>query len=53
MDLTDGHIALLKIFKKINNIEIFKFGTGKGVLVLKIIKTFTQVTSINILMLQI
>lgn len=48
MDLADGHVALLKIFKKINNFEIFNFGTGKGVSVLEIIKTFTQVTGINI-----
>ena len=31
MDLADGHVALLKTFKKINNFEIFNFGTGKGV----------------------
>jgi UDP-glucose 4-epimerase len=48
MDLADGHVALLKIFKKINNFEIFNFGTGKVVSVLEIIKTFTQVTGINI-----
>jgi UDP-glucose 4-epimerase len=48
MDLADGHVALLKIFKKINNFDIFNFGTGRGVSVLEIIKTFKKVTGINI-----
>lgn len=48
MDLAEGHVRLLKIFKKINHYDIFNFGTGKGFTVLEIINSFKKVTGINV-----
>ena len=48
MDLAEGHIALLKkdILKK--GLEIYNFGTGKGVSILEVVKEFEKVLEKNI-----
>ncbi|WP_168016711.1 UDP-glucose 4-epimerase GalE [Halomonas salinarum] len=43
MDLADGHVASLSSHRQ-PGVHIFNLGTGQGVSVLKMIKTFEQVT---------
>jgi UDP-glucose 4-epimerase len=48
MDIAQGHIAILKNMKKIQGIEIYNFGTGKGTTVLEMVKIFEKQTRITI-----
>ena len=48
MDLAEGHIQLLKKLRKLSNIEIFNFGTGKPISVLEIIRAFEKVCEVKL-----
>jgi len=45
MDLVDGHIAALSCLDKQNGHKIFNLGTGKGISVLELVKTFEEATN--------
>ena len=50
-DLAKAHVVAVNRFienKNKNNYEVFNLGTGKGVSVMEIIKTFEKVTGLNI-----
>tara|TARA_B100000212_G_scaffold126469_1_gene94819 strand:- start:2150 stop:3157 length:1008 start_codon:yes stop_codon:yes gene_type:complete len=48
MDLSEAHFSALKYINKRNGIHFFNIGTGKGVSVLELIKTFEKVCGLNI-----
>ena len=48
MDLAEGHVAMLKNNRLKKGLKIYNFGTGKGVSVLEVIKTFEKQTGILI-----
>jgi UDP-glucose 4-epimerase len=48
MDLAEGHVALLKKNKLKKGIQIYNFGSGKGLSVLDIIKGFQKYAGISI-----
>ena len=47
-DIVDIHTSILKKFHKLKNIEILNCGYGQGISVLKVIKTFSQISKKNI-----
>lgn len=48
-DIADAHILALEYLTKTNNnIEVFNLGTGKGVTVLEVIKSFEFVNNLNL-----
>ena len=46
IDLSDAHITALDYVNKNNGINFFNIGTGKGVSVLELIKTFEKVSGL-------
>lgn len=48
VDLALGHIAALENLEKLNQIEIFNLGTGRGYSVLEVINTFEKVNGVTI-----
>ena len=44
MDLADGHVAMLKKNRLKKGLKLYNFGSGKGLSVLDIIKSFEKVT---------
>lgn len=49
MDLASGHVAALNaLHKKHLRLKIYNLGTGRGVSVLKLIKTFENVTGTSV-----
>lgn len=49
LDLADAHVAALKYqFKNTISFDTFNIGTGRGVSVLEVIKTFEEVNSIKV-----
>ena len=48
MDLADGHTAMLKNKKGKKGLQIYNFGTGKGLSVLDVIRAFEKKTGTNI-----
>ena len=48
MDLAEGHIAMIKNGRLKKGLKVYNFGTGKGLSVLDIIKTFERQTEISI-----
>lgn len=45
MDLASGHVAALNaLHKRHNRLKIYNLGTGRGVSVLELVKTFERVT---------
>lgn len=49
MDLATGHVAALnKLEKNVNGIKFFNLGTGYGVSVLELLKTFERVNGVKV-----
>jgi len=48
MDLAEGHVAMLKNNRLKKGLKIYNFGTGIGLSVLEVIKTFEKQTGISI-----
>ena len=48
MDLSEAHFSALKYIERTSGIHFFNIGTGKGVSVLELIKTFEKVCGLNI-----
>lgn len=45
MDLASGHVAALNaVHKRHSGLKVYNLGTGRGVSVLKLVKTFEKVT---------
>jgi UDP-glucose 4-epimerase len=47
LDVVDAHIASMKGIKKLTGHNIFNIGTGKGVSVLDILKTYKKINKVN------
>jgi len=48
MDLSEAHVAALDFLNKNSGIHFFNIGTGKGVSVLQLIKTFENVSKLKV-----
>ena len=48
MDLAEAHFSALKYIKKTSGIHFFNIGTGKGVSVLQLIKSFENVSGLKV-----
>ena len=49
MDLATGHVAALSLLQKSHqNYKVYNLGTGEGVSVLQLVKTFEKVTGTTI-----
>lgn len=49
MDLAAGHVAALDLLsKKHLNLKVYNLGTGRGISVLELVKTFEKVTGTKI-----
>ena len=48
MDLSEAHVTALDYVNKNNGINFFNIGTGKGVSVLELIKTFEKVSGLSV-----
>jgi len=48
MDLSEAHFAALEFMSKTKGINFFNIGTGKGVSVLELIKTFENISGFNL-----
>ena len=48
MDLSEAHFAALEFMRKTKGINFFNIGTGKGVSVLELIKTFENISGFNL-----
>ena len=47
LDVVDAHIASMKGIKKLTGHNIFNIGTGKGVSVMDILKTYKKINKVN------
>ena len=48
MDLADGHVAMIKNNRMKKGLEVYNFGTGKGLSVLEMVKVFEKQIGISI-----
>ncbi len=47
-DLIEGHFSALSYLKEITDYDVFNLGTGKGVTVLELLKTFEEASGVTI-----